>query len=87
MRGAVGKRNIQTGGEDHVVLFCAGRRIGHVDVAELILPAEPLADLSNCAEIEGPAILAGVLQIGIEIHVLRDHGSLADFLVYFLALE
>src|ERR1035438_7893385 len=35
----LGKRNIQAGGENDVVLFCADRRVSNVDVAELVLPA------------------------------------------------
>jgi hypothetical protein len=61
------ERKIQAGRQHQVVLLGAGWGGGDVDVAELVLPAKPLADFGDGAEIEGSAVLACVLQIGEEI--------------------
>src|SRR6202035_5389126 len=66
----VDEGEIQAGGEDYVVFLGAGWRVGDVDIAELVLPAQPLADLRDCAGIESPPVVACVLQVRIEVHVL-----------------
>jgi hypothetical protein len=81
----VGEREVQPGGDDQVVVFCAGRRVRDVYVAKLVLPAEPLVDFGDGAEIEVSTVLAGLLQVGIQIEILCDHRALAQFVVEFLA--
>ena len=41
--------------------------IGHVDIAERILPSQPFAQLGDAAEIEGRAILPGIAEVGEEV--------------------
>src|SRR5438270_7311227 len=77
--------NIQARGQQHVILLRPDRRIGNVDIAKLVLPAEPLADLGDGAEGEGETVVARVLDIGIEIQTLRQHRALAQLLVEFFA--
>jgi hypothetical protein len=57
------------------------RGIGDVDVAKLVLPAQPLADLRDGAEIERGPLLARVLQVREEIQVLRNQGAFAHFVI------
>ena len=59
----MGKRDVQSSREDHVVFLRASRRIGDVDVAELILPSQPFVDLRDRSEIERGAVLPGLLKI------------------------
>ena len=69
------------------ISFCllpAGR-IGHIDVSERVLPSQPFADLGHGAEIEGGAILAGVIQVGEEIQLLGQHSIHPQFVIQFLA--
>src|SRR4029077_17610126 len=67
------ERDVQPGGEDHVILLLARRRIGHIDVAKLILPSQSLADLGYGAKGKGPAILPRVREIGEKVQRLRQH--------------
>src|ERR1035441_333887 len=77
--------DVQACRENYVVLLRAGRRVGDVDVAKLILPAQPLADLGYGAHVERPAVLARLLQVGVEVGILRQNGAFAEFVVQFLA--
>src|SRR5208282_4673437 len=81
----VAERNVQAGGDDDVVRLRSGRRIGNVNRSELILPAQPLADLRYCAEVEGRPIIARLLQVRVKIQVLRDVGALSQFVGQFIA--
>ena len=56
----MGERHIQPGGEYDVILFLARRRIGDINVAERILPAQPFTDPGHGSEIKRSAILAPV---------------------------
>ena len=76
-RGLVVECDIQSGGKNQVVVLGPGWRVRHVDVAELVLPTQPLADLGDAAKTYGHAVFARVLQIGKEIQVLRDDRALA----------
>ena len=62
-RGLVGKRDVQAGGEDQIVVLGASGRIRDVDVSELILPSEPLVELRDRANSEREAVLARLLQV------------------------
>ena len=59
------ERKIQPRRKQQVVLLLSRRRIADVDVAERILPAQPLVDLCDQAQIERSAVFAGVAQIRI----------------------
>src|SRR5580692_13217670 len=84
----VSKREIKPGGQNNVVCLerrgarRLRRRIGHVNVAECILPCQPLADLRYRPEIECRMILsyqAGT-EVGEEIQLLGKHSRRAQFL-------
>src|ERR1700685_3302181 len=74
----VSEGEIQPGCKDNVICLEGRRarrlrrRIGHIDIAERILPCQPLADLSHGAEIESRAILPGFpeAKVGKEFHLL-----------------
>ena len=66
-RPLVCKRHIQPSRENQIIFLFPRGRIAHVDIAELVLPSQPLADLGHGAEIKRAAILAGLTQVGIEI--------------------
>ena len=72
------KRDVQPGGEDHVVVLRASGWIRYVDISELILPAQPLLDLGDRAHVEGEAIFARLLEIGEESQILSEHRALAE---------
>src|SRR5580698_2725368 len=67
----VGEREIQTGGQDDVIRFerKSSRRLRrwvcYVDIAERVLPCQPLADLRHRPEIKGRMILPH--QAGTEV--------------------
>src|SRR5580658_10654717 len=72
----VSKREIQPGGQDNVIRFerksacwlC--RWVGYVDIAERILPGQPLADLRHRTEIEGRTILPRCVgEVGEEVQL------------------
>ena len=76
----MGERHIQSRSEYDVILLLSCRGIGDINVAERVLPAQPLADLGHGSEIEGSAILAGIAQIRIKIQLLRDQRPGANFM-------
>jgi hypothetical protein len=63
--------NVKTGREQDVILLFSERRIADVDIAEGILPTEPLADLGHRAEIKRTSIIAGVSQVRVKVQALR----------------
>ena len=73
------------GGEQNVVLLAAGRGIGYVNVSERVLPSQPFAELGHRAEVEGGAILAGIIQVGEEIQLLGQHRIHPQLVIKFLA--
>lgn len=79
------ERNVHAGRKDQVVLLGVQGRIRYIDVAKLILPAQPFADLGHGSQVEGETVLARILQIGVEIHILRDHRALTHLMRQFLA--
>src|SRR5579859_4374905 len=79
------EREVQACREDYVVLLGSCRRVRDVDVAELVLPTKPLANLRDGAHVEGPPVITSLLQIGVEIDVLHEDGTLSELLVQFLA--
>ena len=79
------KRKIQARSKQNIVLLSSRRRIGHIDVAERVLPPQPLADLGHSAEVECRAILAGVIQIREEVELLAQQGVHPQLVVQFFA--
>src|ERR1700682_6052416 len=69
------KRNIQPRGKYNVILLLARGRISHINVAELILPTQPLADFCHGAQVKCSAILLGVAQVRIEVQFLRHNSA------------
>ena len=89
---SVSERHIQPGGQDDVILFerrrarRLNRRIGHVDIAERILPSQPLADLGYAAKIDGRSILPNILRkVGIVVGLFSNDGRSAKFVAQFLS--
>ena len=76
----VGKRHVQARGQDDIVLFLPGGRIGDINVSEGILPSEPFVDLGHGPKIKHSAILAGVAQVGVEVQLLRKHSGCTQLL-------
>src|SRR5882762_2109535 len=84
-RASMHKRKIQARSKQNIVLLSSRRRIGHIDVAERVLPPQPLADLGHSAEVECRAILAGVIQIREEVELLAQQGVHPQLVVQFFA--
>src|ERR1700686_317786 len=56
----VGERDIEPTSQDNVILLerrRGRRRIGHVDIANRIMPPHPLAQFGHAAEIEGSLLI------------------------------
>jgi len=69
------ERDVQPGGEDHVVVLGTGGRIRDVDVSELILPSEPLVELRDRVNSERESVLARLLQVREKTRPFGDHGA------------
>lgn len=67
----MGEREIQPRGESDVILLLSKRWIGDVNIAERILPSEPLADFSNGTEIEGCTVFPTLAEIWEDIQFFR----------------
>src|SRR5580693_6908638 len=88
----VSERHIQPGGQDDVILLKRGRArglnrgIGHIDIAERILPSQPFADLGYAAKIEGGSILPKILRkVGVIVGLFSNDGRSAKFVAQFLS--
>src|ERR1700756_5737644 len=86
------ERYIQPGGQDDVILLQRrrarglNRRIGYVDIAERILPSQPLADLGHTAKIEGRSILPNILRkVGKVVRFFGNDGRSPKFVAQFLS--
>jgi hypothetical protein len=79
------KRYVQPGSEDDVVLLFQGRRVGHVNIGEGVLPSQPLAHLRGGAEIKGPAEVTSAVEIREEIQTLVQHRGLSQLMHQFFA--
>src|SRR5271154_1673688 len=79
------KRKVQPGRKDHIIIFRAHWRVGDIDVTELILPAQPLADLRDRAEVKLSSIPAGIAagHVRVEIQLLHDHRALPGLVHQF----
>src|ERR1700761_7437748 len=75
----------EAGGENQVVGFGSGRRIGHVDVAGGCLPAQEGLDLGAEGAGEGGAILARVAQIREDVRLLGEDAVGAELFCELLA--
>lgn len=83
MSTAVAEGNVKPGGQQDVVLLFACGRIGYVNVAKRILPAEPFADLCDRAEIERAAIFTPAREVGVEVKTLGNDGAAAQLVREF----
>src|ERR1700674_1994614 len=72
------QRNIQPRSKYNVILLLARGRISHINVAELILPTQPLADFCHGAQVKCSAILPGVAQVRVEVQFLRHNSAGAN---------
>src|SRR5579871_375160 len=79
------KREVQAGRENKVIFLRSCRWVGNVDIAKLVLPAKPFADLRDRSQAESSAILPALLQIRKEAQALREYSALAKLGVQFLA--
>jgi hypothetical protein len=83
---SVSERHIQPGGQDNVILLerrrarGLDRRIGHIDIAECILPSQSLADLGHAAKIDGGSILPNILRkVGVVVGLFSNDGRSSKF--------
>ena len=84
----MGEREIQPGGQDYVILLerrGGYRRIGHVDIAERILPSQPLAQLGDAAEVEGHTILPAIAEVRVEIQLLGEKSRSSQLAAQFFS--
>src|SRR5580658_10076223 len=84
---SVSEREVDSSRQDQIVFLCGRRRVGNINIVELVLPAQPLADFRHRTEVELSTILAGIRarQIRIEIELLCDHRGLPSLLGKFFA--
>src|SRR6478672_5845810 len=76
------ERNVQSRGQQHIVLLRPHWWVGDVDISELVLPPEPLADLRHCTQAEREAVFTPVfLEIRVEVDVLGQYRALAQLLI------
>src|SRR5690242_3844331 len=79
------ERNVEPGSQKQVILLLAGGWIGHVNIGKRVLPSQPFADLGHGAEIEGGAVLARIVEVGIEIKTLGEGRAARQFMHEFVA--
>src|SRR5260370_26379089 len=78
-------REIQPRRQNQVILLRARWRIRHINVRELILPPQPLADLRHGNRVKLSSILPGVRHVRKEIELLGDHRALPRLVHQFFA--
>ena len=88
----VSERHIQPGGQNNIVLLERRRAwrlyggVGHVDIAERILPSQPLADLRHAPKIDGGSILPKILRkVGVIVGLFSNDGRSSKFVAQFLS--
>ena len=62
----VRERNVQARRELQVIPFRSAWRIADIDIRERILPAQPLVELGDGAEIEVPRYCPRLTEVGVE---------------------
>src|SRR3981081_2988381 len=83
----VREREVQPGGQNDIVFLERGRggwRVCNVNIAERILPSQPLAQLGDAAEGEGHAILSGVAEVREEVQLLSKERRCAQVVAELL---
>lgn len=79
------KRKVSPGSEQDVVLLASRRGIGDVDIAERVLPSQPLVDLGHRPKIESGPLFATLAQFRKEVELLSNQRALGQFVSQFLA--
>ena len=59
--------DIQSCGQQHIILLLADGRIGNVDITESILPPQPLVQLGHRPKVEYRAIFPNITEVRISI--------------------
>src|ERR1051326_2438797 len=79
----VRKGKIKTRSQQKIIGLLAYRRIRDINVAERILPSQPLVDLGDGPQIKRRAVLAGFIQIREVVTLLGQHRRSAQLLRQF----
>src|SRR5579862_3469680 len=78
-RSLFAESQVDAGREDQVVRFCVGDGwVGFVAVADGDLPSEPFVDFGYGVGVERDAVLAEILEIGIDGRGLVERGKRAE---------
>src|SRR5271165_4003818 len=81
----LGKGHANAGGENQVVVLCAGRRVGSVSITEGRIQRQEFAHGRGCNQVEVDAILAEIRHIREEAKALMEVAPFFPDLVIFVA--
>src|SRR5579863_3847291 len=77
------ERDVNSGCENQVVIFCSGRRVGYVNVTKAVLPAKPLVQFCDRPKIKRGPVLSALLEVREKIALFRNYRTLAEFMSQF----